>query len=438
MTTVPTRTDPALVRLELDPAGSPAEAQVRLVVVAAGGTERELAAWSVREPYRDVVLARSDDGTRAGVLIGDELRTVALEDGATVDRVGGVAIAAPVPGVPTDDPATFAQAVGAAWPARLVWVDGLARAVWPEGNAPRHAPLADGWSIELAGDAEVDPDQATGHNGGGGGAMMPIWLGDPPTAEELPAVEREMERLTREMRAEDERRSRESRVFRLVARRAGRETIVHHEDLAPLKGVTSLHWPPIVTPHGLLLRRSVSTSHTVGTGQEMQHPWLVTPEGEVRTLPFELGVGPRDTLPDGRLLLPGYDALWWDGSDEAPSALTLEGDAEPLRVGPDGRDDYARPHRLLRDAFADLRPAWPPPPGDEGWHVVDLRVDAEADEVIVLLVEGFPDPSPAEIHGEGEDPTAWAVVALGLGGDGPVRGIAHGTRPAGAGTSFAL
>jgi hypothetical protein len=72
--------------------------------------------------------------------------------------------------------------------------------------------------------------------------------------------------------------------------------------------------------------------------------------------------------------------------------------------------------------------------GDEGWHVVELRVDAQADEVVVLLLEGFPDPCPLK----GEDPTAWAVVALGLGGNGPVRGIAHGTRPGGHGTSFAL
>jgi hypothetical protein len=67
-----------------------------------------------------------------------------------------------------------------------------------------------------------------------------------------------------------------------------------------------------------VLRRSVSTGDAHGTHQEMQHPWLVTPDGEVRTLPFELGVGPRDTLPDGRLLQPGYDALWWDGSDRTP------------------------------------------------------------------------------------------------------------------------
>lgn len=430
MATAPTRFDPALLRLDLDATGVSGEANARLLTVGADGTERELSSWAVSEPYGDVALARSGDGARAGVLIGRELRTVALGDGATVDRVDGPMAAAPVPGVPTDDP----WAEGYRGDPVLVWVEGVARVVWPEGPRPFRAPLTDGWSIELDGDAEVDPDQATGHNSMSMGSAMPIWLGDPPSADDAPAVERAMQEATREIRAKEAQRSRRIVTFRLVAHRAGQETLVHEERLAPTAGVTSLHWPPIVTPHGLVLRRSVSTADAHGTYQEMQHPWLVTPSGEVRTLPFELGVGPRDTLPDGRLLLPGYDALWWDGSDEAPSALALDGIDEPLRVGPDGRDDHARPHRLLRDAFVDLRPVWPPPPDDEGWHVVDLRVDAEADEVVVLLLEGFPDPYPLE----GEGPTAWAVVALGLGGNGPVRGIGHGTRPGGAGTSFAL
>lgn len=428
---VPARTDAVLVRLELDPTG-PEEARARLLSVAADGSDREVAAWTVRAPYGDAVMARSPDGERVGVLVGGELRTIALSEGMMREHVAGRDVAAPVPGVSTA-PEAIAEALrGAAGPARLVWIDGLARAVWPEGNAPLHAPLDAGWSIELEGSAEVDPQEFTGHHFGGPGAMFFV-VGE-PAPEDLPALGAEAQRLTDEAWVEDERRSRQAWTFRLVARHAGSETVVHHEERRPRAGVSVLHWPPVVTPHGLLLRRAVSAVEQGGTYHEMQHPWLVAHDGEVRTLPFELGVGPRDVLPDGRLLQPGYDALWWDGSDEAPTALALDGATESLRIGPRAREDDARPHRVLREAFPELPVAWPPPPDDEGWHVEDVRVDAAAAEVVLLLVEGFPDSTPSEE----EDPTAWAVVAVPLSGDGPVRGIAHGVRPAGAGTSFAL
>ncbi|MGX6448491.1 hypothetical protein ACVU7I_10550, partial [Patulibacter sp. S7RM1-6] len=376
--------------------------------------------------YGDAVVARSPDGGRVGLLVAGEVRTVDLEDGTLVHRADGAA--AHAPGSGTDPEATD----GTDGKPVLVWVDGVARVAWPEAGGVLHVPLADGWAIELDGDAEVDPDQSSGD--GTTGPPFAIWVGDVPPDADVAAMRREQERVERAMRIEAEQRSRVPVTFRLVAHRDGRATVVHHEERSLVAGSTTLHWPPVVTPHGLLLRRSVRTARGGGADRDMQAPWLVTPDGQVRTLPFQLGVGPRDTLPDGRLLLPAYSALWWDGSDEAPTALALDGATEPLRIGPRAWEDAARPHRVLRDAFPELPVAWPPPEGDAGWHVVDARVDAAADEVVLLLVEGFPEPYPLE----DEDPTAWALVAVALGGGGPVRGIAHGARPAGAGTAFAL
>jgi hypothetical protein len=192
------------------------------------------------------------------------------------------------------------------------------------------------------------------------------------------------------------------------------------------------------------------TPQAVQSHEEMQHPWLVTPDGTVRVLPYESGVGPRGALPDGRLLLPAADPLWGDEPDEPLSGLTLHGEARPLCAGPRPGEDDARPSRLLREAFPELAPiagsnaAGAPADGGEchaddgaagaAWAVVDARVDEAADEVVVLLTTGGFD---GVVSGDGS-PLGWALVAFGPDRPGSVRGIARGTRPADAGGALEL
>jgi len=194
-----------------------------------------------------------------------------------------------------------------------------------------------------------------------------------------------------------------------------------------------VQWPVHSGSRGVLLRRSHVTVEAgpqaeggggiAHSGFEVLHPWLVTPDGTVTVLPFELGNAPIGTLPDGRFLLPCYAAMWWDGADEALTALSDDGSTEPLRL--DG--ESLTPSAIARA----IDPSLVVPRADDydhedAWAVAGARVQDGA--LVLALTRG----------GEPGDP--WLLVALALDGlvCGPPRRVAAGRTPSETRVHFAV
>lgn len=214
----------------------------------------------------------------------------------------------------------------------------------------------------------------------------------------------------------------------LELRRGDVAVVLADERSDPLDGSVELFWPPIVSEAGVLLRHSRTSRTSDGRPRwdtEMQHPWLVAPDGTVTQLPFELGVSPLGVLPDGRYLLPGSDPLWRDDYDESLSALSHDGETEPLLVG----GEPLRPSRLVR--LAD--PAWAPERERDasGWPVEDFPFDTQraridGDELIVLLADYALKDWAEDSPYMDEPALRWVTAAASLDGSA-MRLIAHGT-----------
>lgn len=195
--------------------------------------------------------------------------------------------------------------------------------------------LEDGWTIHVRGSWYDDGGFSGGHRGGS------RHFGRLPgtTVDELRAA-------MVEQRAKDEREAATPRELRVRLVREGVDVTVIDERRLPADDPASLIWPPIVTPAGVVLRWERTTStidrpdgRPVEPGEAPHHSettvqraWLVSPDGDVGQLPFELGTAPIAIWPDGRLLMPSVDPLWWDGDDEPITLLDLAGTSEPLLV----------------------------------------------------------------------------------------------------------
>lgn len=401
---------------EARPTGGGA-ADVSLATVDRDGGECPLAAWSAgggegEEGY--LLLSLSPDRAAVAVLAGGELRTLLLGDGAVPSRLAR----APEPEELLPDPQDL----------DLVWQpDGTAVAWWPVGEGSLAAALGHGWELSVEGAVILDEGH-TGHHSSS--PRLSFRLGTP---------EHVMEAEKARFRERSAVAARRPTAFRLRARFGASETLVHEEERTPAEGVTQLHWPPVVGPLGVLLRRSVKTTrHELRAGDpfggeredtEMQCPWLVSPEGEVRALPVELGVSPLTALPDGRFLLPGADALWRDGRDEPLHTLSDDGRMEPVLLG----GEPVTPTRLLATLAPDGLPEKPPDiPEDARWGFDQARVDPHTGELVLLLADGPWEDSMSF------ERVRWLVVGIPLTGTGGPSLVARGEWPVGTLGAIAL
>lgn len=382
------------------------------------GEPIDRASWTVDivDDSCEVVVSRSPDRESVAVLVGPELRTIDLRDGALSEPVvvaplDRVALAAdPLLDRGRDDPA-------------IVWDENtIPAAIRPGLTRALSLSLEPGWTLSLVGAAVVDGGHS-GHMCSGSG----VFAADGESVHELWAALHERQAKTL---GEEER-------FRCATVRRGRETLVHEEAGLHRDGTTKLHWPPVVGPAGALLRRSrvtrVFDDPERGSGlvedTEMGAPWLVTRDGEVRTIPVELGVSPLCELPDGRYLLPGNDALWRDGTDEELHVLDADGRVEPLLVEGAPVD----PSRILGKLAPQLLPT---PEQREDETVCDpraARIDPVSGDLIVLLAE-----LPWETDARRDPSGPWAVVAVPLAPARSWRLLAIGDRRPGTHVAVAL
>lgn len=287
------------------------------------------------------------------------------------------------------------------------------------------AQLADGWTIHVRGGWWDDDGFCGGHHGGS------RHFGRLPgtTVEELRTA-------MVEQRAEDEREAATPVETHVRLVRDGVDVTVIDERRLPAEDPASLLWPPIVTPSGVVLRWERTTTsidrpdgRPVEAGEAPHHTdttiqraWIVRPDGVVDLLPFELGVGPIAVSPDGRLLLPSTDPLWWDGDDEPLTLLDLDGATEQLVV--DGGP--ITPSRILSSIgegfanapehgeFADTVGADLDSPH---WTVRQARFDSDA--LTLRLSNDHRHP----------DATEWVVVEVPLRGLWAVRRVGTGEVP---------
>jgi hypothetical protein len=287
----------------------------------------------------------------------------------------------------------------------------------PADDDVTRADLADGWSIEAVGPVVYDNGWTEGHTSSASSIAF---------APATPQVD--VDRALADVRREEAELADRQRLFRVTVRRGDIEVVVHEEHTSIRDGGMQLHWPPFVSRHGLLLRRTSEdardASGRVQWGRETLSPWLIEPDGAVRTLPFALGVGPLCELPDGRWLLPGADALWRDSSAEPLSALALDGQVESLQFG----DDTVDTARLV----AALAPDWMPEVDADRdeyeflsefpWAVIRAAHDAASGELHLLLADAEP--------ADGWEPLRWLLVAIALDGSASPRLIERGERPA--------
>lgn len=282
--------------------------------------------------------------------------------------------------------------------------------------------LADGWTIHVLGSVVDDEGWSGGHTTSTVG-----YLGLPgATIEEtLAALDAR--------RAEDQRAARTPVPLRVRLTRGETSVTVFDEARLPAEGPAMLLWPPTVVPDGVVLRWSRETTvfervdgQPAGRGQaprqdgsEPQPGVLVTLEGQVRELPFELNVAPIAVAPDGRLVLPSQDPLWWDDGDAPLTLLALDGEREPLLVG----GQPVTPSRLLgaigepfRNSSDDAAPA----SSDPHWTIRQARF--ARGELALRLVHDEPEYDEAVAHDR-----EWVAVALALEGRGSVRRLGTGT-----------
>lgn len=384
-------------------------ATVTVTALSPGGAATVLATWQVEAP-RDarVVVGRSPDRTAVAAVVHDTLVSVGSSTAPTLVRLD---TAAPPPGISPPDLVPHWR-----------WDTGTPH-VLNLDDAPVRVELEADWMLEIDG-AVSDDDGHTGDETWASGVLVP--LDAPPGA---------FEEAVRELRSHEAARAMRPVGFSCSVSRDGTRTVVHREHAAPLSGRTVAHWPPVVGSFGMLLRRSLETvvlppDEYEGTHTAMQHPWVVRRDGTVGTIPTALGVSPLCELPDGRLLLPGSDALWLDGRDEPLHALDLDGRLSPLRR----TGDPVHATELLRLAAPDLAStALPAGHHDSPWGVTAARVDASRAELVLQLTE-----EPWNARFLVEDLQRCVVVALPLDAAGPPRALARIDRRPGHHVELAL
>ncbi|MBO9533725.1 MAG: hypothetical protein J7513_12205 [Solirubrobacteraceae bacterium] len=187
--------------------------------------------------------------------------------------------------------------------------------------------LGEGWTLHATGRV-VEQDFWTGGDFGGSvGFFAPV--GTPADAFEA-AKQAQLAELDADSDASIE--------SRFEIRRDGVVVELLDEVQTARGGVTAVHLPALVLRDGVLLRRTVTQDRTgplggyVGTDTTTLKPWLVSADGTVSELPFQLAVAPLCTLPDGRWLLPGTSPIWRDSYQEPLSALDPTGEAEIIEV----------------------------------------------------------------------------------------------------------
>lgn len=394
-------TVPWALRLETSRAGDGAERCV-LFALAADGAERRVAAWPTgRGAERPAIkLAFSPSRRRAAVRVGNGVWTVQLADGAIVahvmtDGTDGDELTAPMHICGRDE--------------ILVW-DGEERAscVRPGRGDVLDALVGDGISLTVVGPVDDDGGEASS---GSSGQM--VYFTHEVTEDEVRSV-------IEAGRQESARAAQKDLHVRVVVAFGERRVVVHDATSTLAAGIDRLQWPVHVGPRGVLLRRSRVTAGglhadevrlTSSVGNDVMHPWLVTPDGTVTTLPFELGNGPLATLPDGRFLLPCWAPMWWDGPDEPLTALDDDGDTEPLLLA----GEPLTPDELV-SAFdpALVVPRKGDDDVDDAWRIVAARVDGDTLAVALERDRGPGNP--------------WLVAAVPLVGTtcGPPRLVASG------------
>ena len=265
-------------------------------------------------------------------------------------------------------------------------------------------PLDGAWTLEIAGELDIDGGH-TGFQGGGVGFFWP-GLGEPPDKTEIARL-----------RAELSAAARTPVRRRLAVQRNGGTALVHESAAAPVEGGEILLWPPIAGPEGVLLRHAIVTDEGNHHETAPQPPWLVRADGTVTQLVgFELGVSPLLALPGDRWLLPGADALWRDDYDEPLSVLHADGRIEPLRVG----GEPVPASRVLREAAPEVLASLEPidPDQDVPWETVSARLDPGSDELQLAI----------EIEIDAETDTCTILVAsVPLSGEAPMRVVAQST-----------
>lgn len=381
------------LRVEVSASGS-----ARLLALDMDGLDRLVAEWTV--PLRasergDAVVTRSPSGERAAVRVGEFAWTFGLQTGELV-------------GQHTANPGYWQPDV-------LYWgTDEIAR-IWMAADGPLDALLAAGVQINILGPVEEDDGEAT--SGGGGGSLYFV---DPETSRAAKEAAFKKARATANAAALAEVH------LRLAVSFHGRESIVQDVHATHRAGLMRVQWPPLTGPHGVLIRRVHVQSlppqgglrQTHSEAFEVQHPWLITPDGQVHTLPFVLGNRPLTTMPDGRFLLPCFGPMWWDGPNEGLSVVDNDGNSELLKSD----DGHLTPIGIVRAIDPSLVPAEDPDDHDtdEAWTCV--AACADADTLTVALEHGD----------RGVDPGgSWLVAELPLDGTtcGPPRRIAGGTPP---------
>lgn len=278
--------------------------------------------------------------------------------------------------------------------------------------------LDDGWTIYVRGDVQDDGGFSGGHTISSVGE-----LATPGTTVE------EMIAAIDARRAADERDAVTLREIRVRLTRGEVEVVVFEESRLPSEGPITLLWPPTVIPEGVVLRWQRTTVHfelaskqPIGPNQaprqegtEAQPGLLISTAGEVRELPFELNVSPLAATPDGRLLMPSHDPLWWDGEDEALTLLGLDGATEPFLVA----GEPVTPSRVLRSIGETFRNTWGASSVDDPLHDAQpnapfwtFRQARVADGMLTLRLASDERES---------DVTGWVLVEVPLNGAWTVR-----------------
>lgn len=192
---------------------------------------------------------------------------------------------------------------------------------------------------------------------------------------------------------------------------------MHHERTSHGDAWPVLHWPPVLGPDGLVLRRTSRTATETGMETRSCEPWLVRTDGTVTVIPVELAVSPLTHLPGAGWLLPGSSALWRDDYNEPLHRLSEGGDIEPFLLA--GRP--VTPHSVVLELAPELTTEAVPvfwEGGDARWSFHAAAMCPDGSSFLLLLADG--DVSDPE-------PVSWLVASLPTDGSrGPTR-VAAGT-----------
>lgn len=391
---------------------------VTVTATFADGTERTLAAWADAVGERDrLLLSRSPDGGRAAVALGKFVRTLDVRDGSVIAR-------API--------GHSEPSLVFGWPEQgaVVVRDADAR------SGP-DLPIGDGWTLRVRKGIVLDDGFSGGFTGAAPMVSVPV---DHPDAGAALAEGASRIRAEAQRRAAVAASARSVEPSIFLSRGDGDWVAVDG-----ISGSHDLHWPPVVSPEAILLRRSTKeiriaepeSAADPGVSYESgpAHPWLVTSAGEVSTVPAELAVSPICVLPDGRYLLPGASETWRDDADEPMATFGRDGHVQPWVVG----GSTPRAGRIIAALAPDLLPEVLPADLDHGAWTDDEdmwvhagRVSHDRSSVLLLLTEGtwWPDWHEPEA-------CAWVVAEITL-ADGALRLVARGARAEGDAFTVAL